>query len=94
MRDLLLDDTGDLKIVNGSVAIGDAKRDNERLLLLIEKGELRSAPLRTVGLRSYLDDENPDAMMREIRRQFERDGMKVRRLDYSNGKLSMNTAYD
>lgn len=94
MRDFLLTDSGDLKIENGDFAAGDATQDNQRLLLLAEKGELKHAPLTGVGLRSYLNDDGTREMLREIRRQFVRDGMSVQSLNYVGGKLQFEATYD
>lgn len=91
--DYILTPEGDLKIQNGDFVIGDATTDNQRLLLMAEKGEWKHAPLAGVGLRSYIDDEKPEEMLREVRRQFTRDGMKVKQLEYVGGKLKFESPY-
>lgn len=92
-RDYILTEEGDLKIENGDFVFGDATRDNQRLLLLAEKGEWKHAPTSGVGLRSFLDDESPEDMLREIRRQFTRDGMKVKSLSYDGNQLKFDAPY-
>lgn len=104
-RDIQLDDTGDFLIRDGSVVMGDATVSNQRLLLLIEKGELKQgaypAPggktitpvVATVGVRTYLNEENPQEMLDEITRRFSRDGMKVKKLEYRNGSINVDAPY-
>ena len=75
--DILLDDGFDLKIEDGDIVFGEATKQNQQLLLLIEKGENRQFPTTGVGLNSYVLDDNPGAVNGEVKRQFERDGMKV-----------------
>ncbi len=92
-RDYVLNEQGDLKIENGDFVFGDATRDNERLMLLAEKGEWKHSPLSGVGIRSFLDDEHPTEFEREVRRQFGRDGAKVETLSYQNEELKLTTIY-
>lgn len=80
-------------IVSGLV-VGEITRQNQSVLLLAEKGEIKESPLAGVGISNYLDDENTDDMMREIRSQFANDGMKVRKLEISSGKIQINAKYE
>ncbi len=93
MRDMRLTPDGDLHIANGDVVIGDATFDNQQLLLAAEKSSLRHAPLRGVGVLSYLDDEGPRSLVREVRRQFALDGMKVRTVTYLEGNMRIDASY-
>ena len=91
--DLLLNAEGDLLLVNGDVAAGNAATDNQRLLLTIEKAELRYAPFDVVGVREYLNDESPRTMLREIRRVFALDGMRIDTMTFVNGSLKIDAPY-
>jgi hypothetical protein len=94
MRDYLLGDDGDLIIKDGDFVFDEPTLDNQRLLLLCEKGENKSAPLTGVGARSWQDDEGPQDFIREIRRQYTRDGMKVKRIEVVNGQLQIDASYE
>jgi hypothetical protein len=93
MRDYKLNNSGDLDIVGGDLATGDALRDNQYLLLTTEKGGLRDHPLSTLGLLSYLNDERPEALIREVRRVMTLDGQRVRSVRYDGRKLNIDATY-
>lgn len=93
-QDYILNDAGDLKIQNGDFVFGNVTDQNQKLLLLAEPGELLHAPLRGVGLRSYQDDENPQQMVRNIRKEFVQDGMKVKSIEITKGNLEIDAEYE
>lgn len=86
MKDILISETG-LEIVDGDFAIGEAKAQNQYLLLATSKGEWKQHPRVGVGLEEFLEDENPTAMFREVREQMMMDGMRVKHIDYKDGQL-------
>lgn len=77
MKGILLDDNLELLIVNKSLLIGDTTYQNQKILILSDKGELKDTPMRGVGAKRYLEDHTPDALAREIRQEFVIDGMQV-----------------
>lgn len=79
-NDVLLDTDFDLRIVDGDLVVGEASRQHQQLLLLIEKGELREFPTRGIGLMGWTLDDNPGDLNGEIKRQYEADGMTVRQV--------------
>lgn len=94
MRDYLLSDTNDLVIKNGDFAIGDATSTNQKQLLSINKGEYKEFPVTGVGLMNFLDDENPDELIREIRREMVKDGMTVDELVINkDGSIGISAYY-
>lgn len=93
-NDILLGTDGDLLIADGDFVIGDASVQNQYLLLKCQKGEFKQWPKACVGLESYLLDEAEQDMLREIRSQFENDGMKVNQLNYTDGKIIVDAPYN
>ena len=93
MVDLLLTPGLDLLIENGDLALSDSTQQNQQILLLADKGILREHPTAGVGIESFLKDDNGDEMLREIRIQFTKDGMKVRRLGLEGSKLAVDASY-
>ena len=77
MKGIVLDNDLDLKVENGTLAFGEVTYQNQKILILADKGELKANPMRGVGVRRYLEDTTPDALAREIRLEFGADGMKV-----------------
>lgn len=59
-------------------------------ILFAHKGEYRLTPTVGVGASEYLDDEGPDALRREIVKQYTQDGMNVISV---NAKLEVIAGY-
>lgn len=77
MRDILLNDDADLTTLNGDFVIGDSDEQHQEHLIVFQPGSIKRDPEAGVGIENYLMDDNIDDMLREIRHQFERDGMIV-----------------
>ncbi|PQJ09491.1 hypothetical protein CJD36_019825 [Flavipsychrobacter stenotrophus] len=92
-KDILLDDDFDLLIVDGDFVIGDSTVQNEKLLLLLNEGEIKQYPDATVGAGRYKDDEGPSALLQKISEKFVGDGMKVNKVAVENGKIVTNAIY-
>lgn len=103
-RGILVGDSGDLlievtrdsqgKITQGLV-IGDVTGQNQDTILLAEKGEIKNSPLLGVGIASYLDDETPSELLREVRINLRMDGQKIRSCGFdNNGKLIIQGGYE
>lgn len=84
--DFLLDNNGDLKLKNGDLVFDDATLQLQEAILVIEKGDLKHAPLLGVGLANWLLDDqvNSSGLKREIIGQFEADGMTIEKIDLSD----------
>jgi|SRR5690606_26502830 len=90
MNDFLVDidedaNIWDVKVENGDFVVGDATEQNQGILLVCNKNDVKAHPTICVGARSYMDDEGPENLIRSIRKEYVKDGMTVNR-------LSMNTA--
>lgn len=101
---ILLDENGDLLIkpvrdANGliisGVVVGDVTVQNQRTILLVEKGEIKESPTLGVGLTSFLDDDDTSELLREVRINLNADGQKVEYCGFSNeGKLIVKGGYN
>ena len=94
--DLLIEIQRDAKgqIVRGLV-LGDVTKQNQNTIILAEKGEIKNSPLLGVGIASYLDDESPSELLREVRINLRMDGQKVRSCGFDdNGKLIIQGGYE
>ena len=76
--------TNDLKIENGHIAIGETLPQNEYLLLVMNKGELKEDPLVGVGISDMLNDNDTIGWKRKIRDGLKADGMKVEQISISS----------
>jgi hypothetical protein len=103
-RGILLGDDGDLKIevkrdrdglITGGLVIGDVTRQNQRTILLAEKGEIKDAPLLGVGIGSFLDSDEPSELLREVRTNMREDGQVITSCGFDNdGNLVIEGGYE
>ena len=76
-QDFLLDESGDLKIVNGDFAVGDAELQHIDDLVYSFKGEWKEFPLLGAEAQRLIKQRNGLAKVKkEIRQQLEDDGYK------------------
>lgn len=95
-KDILKTESGELKIVNGDIVIGDSTLQHQRDILLSRKCDIRNKPSLAVGLQDYRNDEgitngNNNDLTTAIRREFKRDGMTVYKIDL---KDTINAKYN
>lgn len=82
------DDTQDLKIENGHLCVGDTLAQNEYLLLVCNKGEVKETPTLGVGISDMLNDNDILGWKRKIRDGLKADGMKVEQITIaSDGRI-------
>lgn len=87
--------TGEPLIEDGDFVVGDSTAQHQYDLLRLQKGELKQFPKAGVGVIDFFDDENPDALLREMRKQYSADGMKVNDLNLqTNGSIATDASYD
>ena len=91
---IMLDSKNDLVVRLGALVIGDVTRQNQRIILQCEKGEIKEAPTLGVGVASFLDDDNPSDLLREIRLNLRADGQVVRSCRFVNDELVIDGGYD
>lgn len=80
------------KIAEGLV-VGDILRQNQALILVLHKGELKSDPSVGVGLSDMLLDHDLMTWKREIREQMELDGQTVGNVSIDNDKIVIDSEY-
>ncbi len=100
---ILLDDKMDFHVVGErnekglietGLIIGDVTKQNQRIIIMAEKGEIKEAPLLGVGIASFLDDDNPSELLREIRTNLRKDGQKVKSCGFKQGVLVIEGGYE
>lgn len=77
------DDSNDLKIENGHLVVGETLPQNEFLLLVCNKGELKEHPLVGVGISDMVNDNDIIGWKRKIRDGLKADGMNVEHISIS-----------
>ncbi len=94
MKGIVLNENFSLQVKNGTLVLGDTTYQNQKILLLAEKGEFKYRPMRGVGTKRYLETAKPDDLAREIRTEFIADGMIINKIRIENEKLIVDAQYD
>lgn len=93
--DFLDDADGDLMIRDGHFVIGESTEQHKKDLLIAQKGDYRQHPFVGVGIGDYLEDDELADIGQEIQKQFEMDGMKVKKVEvFEDGKINIEAKYD
>lgn len=90
--DLLQQEDGDLLLVSGDIVWGESTLQHQRDILLARKGDIRQAPLVGVNAEDYIGDDSED-LLRSVRTEFAKDGMKVKRIWTEGTKLRTDAQY-
>lgn len=79
--------------IAGGLVVGDILRQNQALILLLHKGELKSDPSVGAGISDILLDHNLRIWKKEIREQMELDGQKVDSVVVSATGITVDAEY-
>lgn len=81
-------------VKDGDRAVGDSTNQNQDIILRINKGELKQFLDVGVGIWSQIDNEDPSDLIREITKQYVKDGMKIKdSLIDENGIFKVDASY-
>jgi hypothetical protein len=93
MKDILADFENKTIFKNGDINTGRSDEQHQRLLLLCEKGSFKEFPATCVGASTFLENEDADGLIREVRLQFQADQMNVSSVNYKGQKLLVDAVY-
>ncbi|RQO37954.1 hypothetical protein DBR39_13790 [Chryseobacterium sp. KBW03] len=93
-NDIILTEKLEPLIENGDFIIDESTYQHQNILLLADKGQFKASPLVGVGAQRYLEGSNINDFAREIRQEFQRDGMVVRSLQIgADLKIQVDAIY-
>lgn len=93
--DLLLNEDLDLRIERGDMVVGESTLQHQGLLLLSHQGDWRVDGTVGIALNNeLLDDASPDELRQRIRKDFERDGMQVGRIEITDSMPLIEAIYE
>lgn len=94
MRDLVLDENGDLSIINGDFVTGYSDNQHQEHILVATKGEYKEFPELGVGIEQILNDDDWMSVLIEAKKNLEYDGMKIKNIKFEdNGNLNIDGYY-
>jgi hypothetical protein len=80
-------------IRHGSLFIGPVLAQNQALILLLHRGELKERPYTGVGIADMLLDHDPLLWRSEIKEQLALDGQTVSSVSISTSGISIDAQY-
>lgn len=93
MEDYKQTSNGDLDLSAGDLLITEGTEQHQRDILLTDKGHARNKPEAGVGSVNFLSDSDPEAFLREIKRELAADGMKVKRVALEDNDVEIDAKY-
>ena len=78
MKDILIDEGNDLRLLAGDFEVGDSDNQQQKAILTTEKGEWKEHPEVGVGIAQMLADDLYTEMLIEVKKQLEYDGIPVK----------------
>jgi hypothetical protein len=94
MTDILLDNTGDLEVLNGDLVLGYSDNTHQEHILMATKGEFKEFPEIGVGLNRMLGDDDYISFLIDAKKNLEYDGMKINNIKFEeNGNLTIDGYY-
>lgn len=80
-------------VEGGELVVGDTLRQNQALLLMLHKGELKERPAVGVGISDMLLDNDPIYWRTQIKEQLEMDGEKVDSVKITQTGIEIEATY-
>lgn len=93
MKDILLDNNGDIVLTDDICYAADSTLQHQRDILLTAKGHYKNAPTVGVNIAMQINESNPELLLRTARLEFTRDGMSVDAISVTNGNLKVEAYY-
>ncbi|ANQ49621.1 hypothetical protein MY04_4804 [Flammeovirga sp. MY04] len=91
MKDFILNEDETLKITKGDFTAEDSLNQEEKLILMANKGDYREFPDLGVGIGSFVDSEL-GSLYKLIIENMELDEKEIKSLDiYENGNINLTT---
>jgi hypothetical protein len=92
MIDIKLTADEDLDFVAGDFKGVESTKQHQQQLVLNGPGDFKENPTICVGAEDYLDDENPQELLRKVSLEFARDGMNTT-IEQKNGQIIAKGSY-
>lgn len=94
MQDILLDNDNDLNFSRGDFDVGFSDLQQQKRIVVSNKGEWKQHPEVGVGIVDMIADDRYTEMLIEVKKQLEYDGMQIDDVALKeNGKLFIDGTY-
>ena len=80
--------------IRGGLVVGNILEQNQAMLLLCHKGEIKEFGEIGLGIEDMLNDNELDRWKRDITYMLSQDGMKVKRLEIGEEEIRLEAEYE
>lgn len=80
-------------VIQSGIITGDVSRQNQAFLLGANKGDFKLEPEVGVGIVNFINDNDSLQLTAEIRTQFEKDGLKIKKLEVAQEAITIDASY-
>lgn len=94
MKDIEINTEGDILLKNGDLSYTLSDSQHQKDILISDKGHYKQYPTLGVGMINFLQDTDPENMLRTIRKEFSKDGMTIHKVHILNGILNTDAQYE
>ena len=95
MKDILIDEGNDLRLLAGDFEMRYSDNQQQKAIITTEKGEWKEHPEVGVGISQMLADDLYTETLIEIKKQLEYDGMQINDVALQEGgKLLIDGTYN
>lgn len=85
---------GDIDLSSGDILYEESTDRHKQDILIADKGHYKGSPETGAGLVNFLHDENPENMLRTIRQECTKDGMKVQKVAMLSSGIQILAEYE
>jgi hypothetical protein len=90
MKGILLDDSGEVVVANGELALGDIDEQTIKLLFASAPGEWKERPTAGIGVQTMQHGATDRFAERTIRVQLEAAGFNLKKLSITAAGIEVN----
>lgn len=94
MRDIKHTPEGDVDLSMCDFIYAESTEQHKRDLLITTQGAIKEFPTTGVGVVNYINDSEPINLLRAVRKELSRDGMKVYEVSMDNSELLIDAEYE
>lgn len=94
MTDITLNQDGDIEFSQGDILYDESSWQHQQDIIISNKGYYKESPATGIGVINFIHDNNPESFLRSIRKEFTRDGMKVKKVGIEHGQIKVEAEYE
>ena len=94
MNDYKHTNKGDIDLATGDLVVAESTDQHQSDILVADKGHYKESPSVGVGIVNFIHDTEPENLLRRLRQECTKDGMKVKRVELKAGEINIDASYE